>query len=748
MKRVKFMGSIRARAVLASVVPLLLGAGLLCGLSFYQTQESNQRATQDRLNRTADLIEHHVARQSALVETLAAALAGLEPVQTLTAARDHDGLVTLLRPVFKAVSGAYEITQMQVHDPKVISLARLHQEEKWGDDLSGKRPMLVAVNKELKPREGIETGVFGLSIRGAVPVMAGGRHVGSLETGSFLTDAFLKTLVGEGTQIAVYGPGKTGVERQASTLGDRPAFLDGESVGRAAAGQAVSATVERDGRTWAVGTRRLSDAMGAPFGVLEVSVDISDLVAEFHEGAMWSAVIVGTIVILGVGVALVFAWSLTGPVLATTRAMAALSDGRDDIVIVGETRSDELGQMARALSVFRDVLAEWRKMEAQKVSREEVDAQKINALRAMADTVETNVHAAVDTVAQRSREMCAQADALKSSAGRVQDHTTSVAAAAEQAQASARSVASATEQLTASIGAIGERMTQSAAIAREAVATASQTQGVVRTLESVGESIGDVVKLIGDIAAQTNLLALNATIEAARAGEAGKGFAVVAGEVKSLAGQTTRSTSEIEQRVGEIRKVSQDVAHAIGQLSRTIEGINALTGDVAQAVVEQQAATDDIARNVRESSEATLDVSRRIVAVADEARSNTDKADSLRHDAETLLSAVRDLGGRVTQVVRTSADETDRRRFRRFECSVRVRLVHGGAWQEAQLHDISRQGALIVPVQPLAQGEAIQMEIPALHATWTAHVIGHSDVGLHLAFDEEHEIAFHRLGVA
>jgi len=73
----------------------------------------------------------------------------------------------------------------------------------------------------------------------------------------------------------------------------------------------------------------------------------------------------------------------------------------------------------------------------------------------------------------------------------------------------------------------------------------------MNALSKAAQKIGDVVRLISDIAGRTNLLALNATIEAAPAGDAGKGFAVVASEVKSLATQTARATQDITVEVSD-----------------------------------------------------------------------------------------------------------------------------------------------------------------------------------------------------
>ncbi|MCA9060025.1 MAG: GAF domain-containing protein, partial [Planctomycetaceae bacterium] len=97
-----------------------------------------------------------------------------------------------------------------------------------------------------------------------------------------------------------------------------------------------------------------------------------------------------------------------------------------------------------------------------------------------------------------------------------------------------------------------------------------------RTMELLDESgleIGGVIKVISDIAEQTNLLALNATIESARAGTAGKGFAVVAQEVKSLAQETSKSTSDISQRVDSIRDASRGAIAAIAEIGRIMNEI-------------------------------------------------------------------------------------------------------------------------------------------------------------------------------
>jgi methyl-accepting chemotaxis protein len=135
-------------------------------------------------------------------------------------------------------------------------------------------------------------------------------------------------------------------------------------------------------------------------------------------------------------------------------------------------------------------------------------------------------------------------------------------------------------------------------------------------LSRAADRIGDVIKLITTIAEQTNLLALNATIEAARAGEAGKGFAVVAQEVKQLASQTAKATSEISQQIAGMQESTQGSVAAIKEIGGTIGRISSIAQTIAAAVEEQGAATQEIARNVQQAAAGTQQVSSNVTDVS------------------------------------------------------------------------------------------------------------------------------------
>ena len=211
--------------------------------------------------------------------------------------------------------------------------------------------------------------------------------------------------------------------------------------------------------------------------------------------------------------------------------------------------------------------------------------------------------------------MHSSAEAMTSTAEEASRQSTAVAAASEQASTNVQTVAAASEELSASIVEISRQVAQSASIAGRAVDEAAATNKSVQGLAEAAQKIGDVVKLINDIAGQTNLLALNATIEAARAGEAGKGFAVVASEVKSLANQTAKATEDIASQVDAIQSATNTPSRRSRASAKTIGEINEIATTIASAVEEQGAATKEISRNVQQAAPGTNDVSSNIAGV-------------------------------------------------------------------------------------------------------------------------------------
>jgi methyl-accepting chemotaxis protein len=256
----------------------------------------------------------------------------------------------------------------------------------------------------------------------------------------------------------------------------------------------------------------------------------------------------------------------------------------------------------------------------------------------LADTFEREVGAVVEAVASSAERLQDSARQLSATAETSGTEAAAVAEAGGRATADVQSVAAAAEEMAASVAEIARRVGEAAEVAGRAVEEARATDTTVQGLSEAASRIGDVVRLIGDIAGQTNLLALNATIEAARAGEAGKGFAVVASEVKSLAGQTAKATEEIGRQIAEMQAATAQAVAAIRGIGTTVERTSEIATTIAAAVEEQGSATQEIARSAAQVAEATGTVASRIESVRGAAQSTGQSAAAMRDDSGALAA--------------------------------------------------------------------------------------------------------------
>jgi len=319
----------------------------------------------------------------------------------------------------------------------------------------------------------------------------------------------------------------------------------------------------------------------------------------------------------GIIVSFLIGRSISRPVVAMSEAMRELAVGNFDVQLPGLNRGDEVGQMAHAIQEFK--VQAIAKAERETSEREERNRELAMARRTelynLAESFEAAVGNIIEKVGSASSELESSAVILTKSSAATQQLSTVVAAASEETSANVQSVAAATEQMAGSISEIGRRVAESNRIAHEAVNQAGKTDARIAELSLAAGRIGDVTQLITTIAEQTNLLALNATIEAARAGEAGRGFAVVAQEVKALAAQTAKATSEISTQIAGMQTATQDSVLAIKEISGTIGRISEIAAAIAAAIEEQGTATQEIARNVPQAAVGSTQVANNIADV-------------------------------------------------------------------------------------------------------------------------------------
>ncbi|MFV3076598.1 methyl-accepting chemotaxis protein [Niveispirillum fermenti] len=359
----------------------------------------------------------------------------------------------------------------------------------------------------------------------------------------------------------------------------------------------------------------------------------------------------GTAVVLGLGIAMGMA-GISLPLRRIVATMTRLADGDLSVAVRGGDRRDEIGATARALAVFQQGMRDAERMRQEQDAMEErVEMEKREALVRLADDFESGMNAVVSAVGGAANRMRGTAQGLNSVADETNRQSEAVATAAEQAAENVNTVAAAAEQLTASINEISRRVSESAGIARDAVAEADRSNSTVAGLVDAAQRIGEIVRLIGDIASQTNLLALNATIEAARAGDAGKGFAVVASEVKQLATQTARATDEIGNQIAAMQSAAGNAADAIRGVGGTIGRISGIVATIATAVEEQGAATREIASSVAQAATGTQNVSATIGEVTRAAAETGSMAGDVLSAANDLVGESQALNRQVAQFV-------------------------------------------------------------------------------------------------
>jgi methyl-accepting chemotaxis protein len=375
---------------------------------------------------------------------------------------------------------------------------------------------------------------------------------------------------------------------------------------------------------------------------------LGELASETRTTALYvTALAAAAFVLVGLGVLMIWR-AIARPLSAITSTIERVAGGDFDLAVPHAARRDEIGALARAIEIFKEAMRRNQELNRKVVDEAAERDARARHIEATVESFRASVDHVLKSLADNSASMRAVAQAISGTAADASGQADTAAGASQQAAANVAAVAGAAEQLAAALAETGRQVTQAANVVRDADAKTGRSVAEIDGLAAASERIGQVIILIQAVAEQTNLLALNATIEAARAGDAGRGFAVVAQEVKSLAGQTAKATSEIAEQIAAIQSSTKGAVEAVREIGGSMRGINEVTSAIASAVEQQGMATKEISENAQMAAQVNETLAGNIASVN---RAITDTKDS----SGTVLSASEDLAAEADRLARAVA---------------------------------------------------------------------------------------------
>jgi methyl-accepting chemotaxis protein len=352
--------------------------------------------------------------------------------------------------------------------------------------------------------------------------------------------------------------------------------------------------------------------------------------------------------LFGIAIALIFyifvILSLIKPLRVLVDGMKKLTANELNVEIPYQNARSEVGDIAKAVQVFKKNAIENKRLEDDKVKAEERAASdKKEAMAMLAQNFNTRVSGIITTVAAASTELAQTAEAMSKSIYESNSNVQDAVVNTVETYQSVQSVAAAAEEMSATIQEISSQTQNANTLISESVEKVRGADNHANELRVASQKVKSVIQLISNISSQINLLALNATIESARAGEAGKGFAVVANEVRNLAGQTDKSIQEIEKVIGDMSNASDDVVVSLGSIKEAVDKIYIASCGIASAVEEQSAVMNDIAQNMNIATHKTQSVKESVTIVGN-------LSSEAENSSQQVLFAAQDLSRQSEQL--------------------------------------------------------------------------------------------------
>jgi methyl-accepting chemotaxis protein len=457
----------------------------------------------------------------------------------------------------------------------------------------------------------------------------------------------------------------------------------------------------------------------------------------------WTILLVAAVSTLaGIVLALLlFMHGVARPMRHLAMEVQRVSAGALDEPVAGGNRGDEIGGLARSMEGFRQQGLEKRRIESDAAQAQAEKDRRQQAMDSHVQDFGGSAASVMQSVTQAATGMAQAANEMAEITSAVRDSTARTGAEAEASTRDLSAAAAATEELVASIQEIARQVREASVAVGATAAEASRGESRMAELASAAREIGEVVRLIEDVAGRTNLLALNATIEAARAGEAGKGFAVVAQEVKALAAQTAQATADIAARIGAVQASAEATGQAIGRIGAEVGRVRDIADAIDGSIGQQGEATREIAAKVQQvvsSSQAAVQAMVAAGRLADRSDANGRRVLDASREVE---QESRMLGSELDAFLVAIRDLQQRRKYERIDGRALAATVSGAHGEAAsRIADIGRGGvALRGPFAAVAAGVAVRIQLPGAPTPVAARLIRHTEDGAAFAFRQDPE---------
>ena len=431
-------------------------------------------------------------------------------------------------------------------------------------------------------------------------------------------------------------------------------------------------------------------------------------------------------------------------VLQQVRAMRRLGGLRDSMVTLAEagdgdvpgvSAPDEIGEMARAVLVFRDQGRRRAAAEAQIAADRRRQDQRNASMQAHVQDFVQVISGVMRALGESSAQMRASAGEMAAAADMTGAQAVQTTEGAHESSRHLTTVAAAVEELSASVSEIAARLAESSSITHDAVERTAQTSDSVQGLAEAVGRIGAIATTIEGIAQKTKLLALNATIECARAGEAGRGFSVVASEVKSLAAQTAEATGQIAAQIADIQSLTRRSVDNVSVLSASIRRVDEVAAAIAAAVEQQSATTREIASSVATVSAATAGAAQAMDTVTQAAGASQSTAAGVTEAAGTVADQAATLRTDVDQFLTAMREwQEERRGFCREAVQFGVTVTSSRGVQSAPVLDMSESGIGLGTDLGLEGGALVNVTLPGEADPVAARVVFGQDGRTGLVF--------------